>query len=271
MNTNYKNKDWLFEQYITRGRTIKSIYEECGVSHHTIETYLKKYGIRKTPKTPTLPTRDELVSLHHESGFGIAKIATMYPGVGTDTIKRLMEEYGVDIISSSTLHKMWWENPDNQKTMSEVRTKLWQDDEYYRKTSAHLLDEQAKVKRSMKFSANYQGVSLEQWSGFITPQRTRDRQSAEYSQWRASVFERDGYTCQCCGDRSCSGHSVELHAHHLENFANNPSLRYDISNGITLCYDCHDIRADGSFHNIYGVKNNTKAQFEEYMAMVSQR
>lgn len=42
MNTIFRDKDWLFEQYITLGRTIKSIHEECGVSHHTIETYLKK-------------------------------------------------------------------------------------------------------------------------------------------------------------------------------------------------------------------------------------
>lgn len=270
MNTMFRNRDWLFEQYITNGRTIKSIHEECGVSHNTIETYLKKYGIRKTAKTPKLPTYDELVLLHHEQGFGISKIATLYPGVGTETIKRLMDEYGIAILSPSTLRKIWWNNPDNQKVMSEVRTKLWQDSEYYRKTAAHLVDEQAIVERSIKFSATYQGVSTEQWGGFITPQRVRDRQSAEYSQWRTSVFERDGYTCRCCGNRSRSGHPVVLHAHHLENFANNPSLRYDIDNGITLCYDCHDIRADGSFHNIYGVKNNTKAQFDEYMAMVSQ-
>lgn len=50
MNTIFRDKDWLFEQYITLGRTIKSIHEECCVSHHTIETYLKKYGIRKTSK-----------------------------------------------------------------------------------------------------------------------------------------------------------------------------------------------------------------------------
>lgn len=270
MNTIFRDKDWLFEQYITLGRTIKSIHEECGVSHHTIETYLKKYGIRKTSKTPTMPTMDELVDLHHNQAFGISKIASLYPGVGTGTIARLMERYGIEIIPPATLRKMWWSNPNNKKKMSDIRLQLWQDDEYYKKTSVHLFDERAILDRSIKFSATYQGLSVEDWGGFVTPERTRARQSTEYSRWRTAVFERDGYVCQRCGAKSHAGNPVVLHAHHLENFANNTNLRYDINNGITLCYDCHDVRVDGSFHNIYGVKNNTKAQFEEYMAMVAQ-
>lgn len=166
MNTTiFRDRDWLFEQYITLGRTIKSIHEECGVSHNTIEAYLKKYDIRKTPKTPKLPTKDELIKLHHQRACGIGKIATMYPGVGVDTITQLMGRYGIEIIPPAKLRKMWWSNPDNQRTMSDIRLKLWQDDEYRDKTSAHLYDEQTIQQRSIKSSATHQGVDINEWNG----------------------------------------------------------------------------------------------------------
>ena len=53
------------------------------------------------------------------------------------------------------------------------------------------------------------------------------------------VFERDNYTCQKCGDCSGNGHAVELHPHHIQPFATNLALRYDLNNGITLCKSCH--------------------------------
>ena len=30
-----------------------------------------------------------------------------------------------------------------------------------------------------------------------------------------------------------------LHAHHITKWASASSLRYDVDNGITLCYNCH--------------------------------
>ncbi|MBP5462527.1 MAG: HNH endonuclease [Lachnospiraceae bacterium] len=262
---NYKNPEWLYEQYITLNRTIKSIYTECGVSHHAIESNLKKFGIRKTPSSPKLPTKDELVDLHHNRGVGIYSIAKMYPGVGVGTVTKLMNQYGIDILSSNELHKKWWSKDKNKSEMSEIRRRLWKDDEYCVKTSAHLHDKEYIANRAKKLSAAFQGIGVNDWDGFITPERTRVRKSREYILWRESVFKRDNYTCQCCGARSSKHSPVFLHAHHLDGFANNPDLRFDVDNGITLCRDCHDIRVAGSFHNIYGTRNNTKGQYEEYL------
>lgn len=266
---NYKNIDWLYEQYIVLGRTIKSIHTECGVSHNTIETNLKKFGIRKTPSKPKLPTRDELIELHHNKGVGVYSITRMYDGVGVGTITNLMNKYGIEILTSQELHKKWWSNNENKEAMSEIRKKLWEDDEYYEKTSAHLYDKDAIVDRSIKFSATYQGVDVDEWNGFLTPERTRIRNSSAYVKWREAVFQRDNYTCQCCGARSSKNNPVFLNAHHLDGFAGNPALRFDINNGVTLCYGCHDVRAEGSFHNIYGTKDNTRSQYEEYLLLVS--
>ena len=77
----------------------------------------------------------------------------------------------------------------------------------------------------------------------LKPEMDRDiresqegRRCAEYKIWRNSVFERDNYTCQIC---QCRG--VRLNAHHIKSYAYHPDLRYDISNGVTLCEACHKL------------------------------
>lgn len=77
---------------------------------------------------------------------------------------------------------------------------------------------------------------------------------------RYFVFDRDNYTCQCCGKRGGN-----LNAHHLYNFSEYKDLRYDVSNGITLCEKCHLINYSGSFHAIYGEHNNTPEQVYEFI------
>jgi hypothetical protein len=52
--------------------------------------------------------------------------------------------------------------------------------------------------------------------------------------WRTAVFLRDKYTCQKCGIIG-----KRLQAHHLKPFKQHPELRHDVSNGQTLCLDCH--------------------------------
>ncbi len=94
------------------------------------------------------------------------------------------------------------------------------------------------------------------WKGGITPANCEIRNSTEYNDWRNSVFRRDDYTCSVCTSR---GHT--LAAHHIANFADNPSMRFDIGNGITMCKDCHD-----AFHIIFGKRNNNEEQLHTFIA-----
>ncbi len=55
-----------------------------------------------------------------------------------------------------------------------------------------------------------------------------------YKKWRESVFVRDDYTCQECGQRG-----GDLEADHIKAWAYYPELRYAVSNGRTLCVGCH--------------------------------
>ena len=72
------------------------------------------------------------------------------------------------------------------------------------------------------------------WKGGITPQNQKERNSPQYRRWRDAVFVRDSYTCQSCGQRG-----GKLNAHHISPWAKDTERRFDVSNGITLCKQCH--------------------------------
>lgn len=72
-----------------------------------------------------------------------------------------------------------------------------------------------------------------QWKGGVSLTNERARNSTKLRKWREKVYRRDNYICQHCGD---TGH---LHAHHIEEWAENKDKRFDVDNGLTLCIDCH--------------------------------
>ncbi len=71
---------------------------------------------------------------------------------------------------------------------------------------------------------------------------------AKYKNWRLSVFERDGYTCQ-----DCRITGIYLEAHHIKSWSKYPELRYKVSNGLTLCLDCH--KKTDNYKNRKGVNH----------------
>lgn len=67
--------------------------------------------------------------------------------------------------------------------------------------------------------------------------RSRDFKDPKYIRWRKKVYARDKFTCQMPG---CPHTDTRLNAHHIKRWASHPSLRFELSNGITLCFACHD-------------------------------
>ena len=102
------------------------------------------------------------------------------------------------------------------------------------------------------------GEETGNWKDGITPKNLKIRASIEYRLWREAVFARDNWTCQKCNKRG----SCTLHAHHIQNFAEYPELRFAIDNGITFCRECHR-----GFHKKYGFKNNTKEQLKDFNSL----
>lgn len=61
----------------------------------------------------------------------------------------------------------------------------------------------------------------------------RKRGNALDREWTQTILKRDGYRCRRCGG------TKKLQAHHIKPYADFPRLRYVLSNGLTLCGDCH--------------------------------
>lgn len=114
--------------------------------------------------------------------------------------------------------------------------------------------------KTTEYRENHSGEKHKRWKGgnYIGRQ---ERSTPEYRLWRLAVFSRDDYTCQCCKSKSKKGVSVTLNAHHILNWKDNESQRYDADNGITLCSNCHR-----SFHRKYGKENNTLIQLQQFIA-----
>jgi 5-methylcytosine-specific restriction endonuclease McrA len=63
----------------------------------------------------------------------------------------------------------------------------------------------------------------------------RNYDDPAYEDFRKRVLKRDKKKCQMPG----CGHSKKLQVHHIRKWSSASSLRYEISNGITLCVNCH--------------------------------
>jgi endogenous inhibitor of DNA gyrase (YacG/DUF329 family) len=102
----------------------------------------------------------------------------------------------------------------------------------------------------------YSGENHPSYNPNLTDENRFDsRHYPEYIEWRRSVYERDDFTCQCCGDNK----GGNLIAHHIYNYKEYKDIKTNIDNGITLCKTCHI-----DFHNTFGYRNNNEEQLKQY-------
>jgi hypothetical protein len=92
------------------------------------------------------------------------------------------------------------------------------------------------------------GSNSPHWKGGTSPLNTLIRRLVEYSDWRFSVYKRDNFKCQVCFIEN-----KRLECHHIKSFAVilkefkitnleeaiNCEQLWDVSNGQTLCKECH--------------------------------
>jgi 5-methylcytosine-specific restriction endonuclease McrA len=119
--------------------------------------------------------------------------------------------------------------------VSERTVARWAAARGLRKSAEHIRRLAQERNRARDPSAIARGASHWNWKGGRPWLRFRD---PRYLEWRRSVLERDGYRCQHCG-RQCRKYERGLAAHHVREWASAPEARFDVTNGMTLCRDCH--------------------------------
>jgi 5-methylcytosine-specific restriction endonuclease McrA len=106
----------------------------------------------------------------------------------------------------------------------------------------HSLESRARISETTRKNTP-RGAKCHSFKDGKLSERRGERFSTEYKRWRYSVFLRDGFTCQRCGD----DRGGNLIAHHIMSFSQRADLRYVVSNGETLCSKCHK-----AHHNRHG-------------------
>lgn len=145
------------------------------------------------------------------------------------------------------------------------RNKLGQSEESRRKQSEKMKgrkyseEHKRRISEGGKGKHSYlSGINHPNWNSNLTKEERIDkRKLSGYNTWRFTVYKRDNYTCQCCGDDK----GGNLNTRHVESYDNNPDLRIEVSNGITLCETCHK-----DFHHQYGYGMNTREQFNIFVS-----
>lgn len=91
--------------------------------------------------------------------------------------------------------------------------------------------------KSGKPRYEFRGEKNPNWKGGVDRSlRQIEMGRTEYSEWRRSVFARDGFKCM---NKLCTSGSSKLHAHHILSWKDYPDKRYDVANGVTVCVPCH--------------------------------
>jgi len=91
------------------------------------------------------------------------------------------------------------------------------------------------------------------WRGGYSKKRQARYNEPEYKEFVGNVLKRDNYTCQLCGARNGNGKKIFFQVHHKIHYWENPNLKYDIDNGITLCRDCHRKSHKGMKKPVVGI------------------
>lgn len=253
------DKDIVIDMYVEKKISIEEIANSLNVHYEFIRKMIpEKYkGYRRTDIDS-----EELVEKYN-SGIGTTLLAREYethPGVVRDILMRngVVLRNQEDTWDANTLQLPIYQIEDLYRNGFSLRDIGSLFDISMFTVRDRLVKRGVSIRKDISFYNS--GHKNRSWKGGVTPKNALIRESKEYKEWRLAVFKRDNYICQCCDDDS----GGNLMAHHILNFAEHINLRFETSNGVTMCDKCHAPQIEGSFHHTYGTTNNDIYQLQEY-------
>lgn len=122
---------------------------------------------------------------------------------------------------------------------------------------SRVLEENNVDRKPMGECRDFWGEKSPNWNSDLTDEeRANRRDMYMQSVWRDKVYAKDDYKCVKCG------HSGNLNAHHILGHSEHPDVRWDLSNGATLCKPCHI-----EFHSKYGLKGFGRSDLDEFLGV----
>lgn len=230
----------LFEEYITNNKSVKEISDTYGLTNAQVKGQLRRNGIRKTPLklgNEIYDNRDWLYKEYITKKKGYSVIANEQ-GVPYHTILSRIHHFGWEIRSHKDIDK--GEARRGKKASKETVEKI----------------KATRIKNRVETECCFCGTVIEKrMSSFVRQNNhfcdykcrrsfqkaNRKEQkditdSAEYKEWRKSVYIRDGYRCKY---PDCNSQTRDIQAHHIYKKVLFPEFAFDVNNGITLCRSCH--------------------------------
>lgn len=267
--------DVLRDLYETQGLSCSEISRRYGVVRQTVANWLAAEGIPQRVQKVLNPGVETVRRLYVDEQKSLNAIAAIY-GTSASVVSRWLKSAGVesrDVREATMLSgKYGVQNEAHRESLrqniAKARTNLTAESREKARqkmvgreppnkgkpwTPEHRA-KQAEIRSSPehreKLAAAHRGEKSHLWKGGKTPES-----SLHGWRWRAlrrEVYERDGWTCQDCGERclntkdSRSKPKLKIQAHHKI------PRRYggtdDLENLVTLCMSCHHKRERAYVH-----------------------
>lgn len=217
--------DAIVELWIDGSNGQRQIAALLGVS----QPYVSKILLARKQKTRNSKTHPAVEGkIIAMAGLPSKQIARAV-GCSFNVVARVMRQNGIAMLTKSEARKFCPGPNKGRKFSVASRAKM----AAAKRGKKHSPEIVAKRSATMKKRAA-RGSEHYLWKGGVTPVNKKLRRSREFMEWRKAVFARDDYTCQICGERGGI-----LHPDHIKPFCDYVELRFEVSNGRTLCKECH--------------------------------
>lgn len=225
--------EWLKQQLFNNNRNGTDIAKELGVSPTAIYDACKRHGLKLRNQSDSQRVKfgykelndvEWLNAKYNEDGLTTYEISNIL-GCNEESVRKNMKRMGISRRSKGTRY-----------VVDKVRSREWLYNQYVtlNKTQEQIAEElDCGSTVICKWVRMHKIHKDTRWSHNDWKESKGQRNSLEYNRWRKKVYAKDDFICTNCGSNK------RLQAHHIKPFAHYKHLRYEVTNGITLCINCH--------------------------------